>query len=98
MIKRPTKKQFINNLNFRTMKKILFTTFAVAVIAVAAGLNVMQSRSEIALSDVALANVEALAYEISYPGGGPIYCCASSGYCTSFDNVYFNGTFRVTPC
>ncbi|MDR1369348.1 MAG: NVEALA domain-containing protein [Dysgonamonadaceae bacterium] len=43
------------------MKKILFTTFAVAVIAVAAGLNVMQGRSETALSDVALANVEALA-------------------------------------
>jgi hypothetical protein len=41
-------------------RKILYLG-AVAAIAVAAGWNVMQSQNEVALSDVALANVDALA-------------------------------------
>ncbi|MDR1381276.1 MAG: NVEALA domain-containing protein [Tannerella sp.] len=70
------------------MKKILFATFAVAVIAVAAGLNVMQSRSEIALSDVALENVEALADDECFsaiPGRCGSNCPYEwCGYCQGF--------------
>jgi hypothetical protein len=47
------------------MKKNLISIFAVAAITTAAGWNVMQSQSDEALSDVALANVEALADESS---------------------------------
>jgi hypothetical protein len=49
-------------------KKILISIFVVAI-AIVAGWNVMQSQSDEALSDVALANVEALADEtIPTPG------------------------------
>jgi hypothetical protein len=47
------------------MKKHLISIFVVAAIATAAGWNVSRNMSEEALSDVALANVEALAWE--YP-------------------------------
>jgi Tfp pilus assembly protein PilO len=43
-------------------KRILVSIFVVAVVAVA-GWNFSQSKSEAALSDIALANVEALAVE-----------------------------------
>ncbi|MDR1379883.1 MAG: NVEALA domain-containing protein [Tannerella sp.] len=68
------------------MKKILFTIFAVAVIAVAAGLNVMQSRSEAVLSDVALENIEALAQ--SEGGAGPLCINNSWSICVIFYSPY----------
>jgi uncharacterized alpha/beta hydrolase family protein len=78
------------------MKKRIFGLAIVAAIALVSGWNISQSKSEVAMSDMALANVEALAdTEITYPGGGPIYCCGSTGYCTSIGGVVINGTFRV---
>jgi hypothetical protein len=43
------------------MKRVFFYMMIVAAIAVAAAWNVSQSKSEMALMDVALENVEALA-------------------------------------
>jgi len=42
------------------MKKKIFSVALVAVIGLIAGWNVMQSENEVALSDLALSNVEAL--------------------------------------
>jgi hypothetical protein len=50
------------------MKKIIYCTI-VAVITIAAGWNINQNRNEVALSDIALDNIEALANEtIPTPG------------------------------
>lgn len=43
------------------MKKKLFSVLAVVAIAAVAGYNVYSAKSEVKLSDLALANVEALA-------------------------------------
>ncbi len=43
------------------MKKKIFGAALIAAMAVAAGLNFNQSKNEVELSDLALANVEALA-------------------------------------
>jgi hypothetical protein len=45
----------------RSMKKKLLATAMVAVVAAIAGYNVYQGQSDVQLSDVQLANVEALA-------------------------------------
>jgi hypothetical protein len=60
-------------------KRIFMSIFMVAVVAIA-GWNISQSMSEVALSDVSLANVEALAGEINpnCPNG----CVEGSGGCT----------------
>jgi hypothetical protein len=64
------------------MKRNVISIFVVAAIAIVAGWNVMQSQSEKVLSDVALANVEALAWEyptitcISICQWDPNYNCA----------------------
>ncbi|MDR1369350.1 MAG: NVEALA domain-containing protein [Dysgonamonadaceae bacterium] len=72
-------------------EKAIMTIFAVAVIAVAAGLNVMQGRSEIALSDVALANVEALAEEGGSPCGGPK--SSYTGMCEAQNTINCKDTY-----
>ena len=54
------------------MKRVIFYTSVVAIVTVA-GWNVMQSRNDAVLSDVALANIEALADE-SGSGGSRCYC------------------------
>ena len=54
------------------MKKKFFSVAIVAVIALGAGWNVMQSENEKDLSDLILANVEALAN--SETGGGKRVC------------------------
>jgi hypothetical protein len=67
-------------------KKILVSIFVVAVVAIA-GWNFSQSMSEAALSNVVLANVEALALPECTGGTSP---CAPTctwewcGYCTDF--------------
>ena len=68
------------------MKKKIFGVALIAAIAVAAGWNFNQSKNEIALSDLALANIEALAsYEF-----GDGYCHYSSNYDWCF--YYISGT------
>jgi hypothetical protein len=66
------------------MNKKILSLVAVAAIAMAASWNVSQSRTEMALSDVALENVEALAEE-------------SSATCT-FGEVYKNQSTNVLNC
>jgi hypothetical protein len=76
------------------MKKISFYTIAIALVAVA-GWNVMQSSNDAVLSDMALANVEALADECDtyvdsgekkwdryYRADGTGYNCSPTGDCT----------------
>ncbi|MDH6312610.1 hypothetical protein M2137_001385 [Parabacteroides sp. PFB2-10] len=53
--------KLINNLMIQIMKKRILSIVMVAVIAVTAGWNVYRSESKVALSDLGLANVEALA-------------------------------------
>jgi predicted small secreted protein len=58
------------NKKLENMKKIILGGIAAIVIAVLAVVNVnMNSQSENLLSDIALANVEALAQEINVPTG-----------------------------
>ena len=60
------------------MKKKFVCGIAVVVIAVVAAWNVSQSKNEMALTDVALANVEALAGDEQTPTyecpGGTVEC------------------------
>ena len=63
------------------MKKQIKFAMAVAAIAVAGGVGFYASQSEKPMSDVALANIEALADNES--GGGNIYdCCNDRSICT----------------
>lgn len=55
------------------MRKKLFAALAVAVVAVVAGYNVYSSQKSTTLSDLALANVEALAYDVN--GESSTYKC-----------------------
>ena len=78
------------------MKKKIVSVAIVAAVAVAAAWGFNQSNNEMALSDVALSNVEALA-----SGEWATYwCCSLEGVC----NVNWAeqskdfGDFRVTPC
>lgn len=57
------------------MKKKIFGAALIAAMALAAGWNFNQSKNEVSLSDLALANVDALA---SGEGGGGY--CPRSGY------------------
>jgi hypothetical protein len=59
------------------MKKKILGVAIVAAIALVSGWNINQSKSDVALSDMALANVEALAEE----GGGTISCCSDTSIC-----------------
>lgn len=62
------------------MKKIVKTTF-VAVFAAVAGYGINTSQKADTVSDLALANVEALAANGETPTGAPIYCCGNNGTC-----------------
>jgi predicted negative regulator of RcsB-dependent stress response len=73
------------------MKKNLISIFVVVAIAMVAGWNVMQSQSNEALSDVALANVEALADE-----GGSIACRQSLDRPYEYCNIHTTGIY--CPC
>lgn len=63
-------------------KKVLGIVAAVAVVAIA-GVNYLQMNQDVELSDLALANVEALANE---EWGGGRYCQwdSSNYYCTRY--------------
>lgn len=63
--------------------KIVF----VAIIAIASGFKMFSTQKSSELSDIALANIEALAKEgIEIP-----YYCAGTGYC-AIDGEAFDGT------
>lgn len=52
------------------MRKKMFAIMIIAVVVVSAGYNIYHTQKVVSLSDLALANVEALAgdYEIGFPG------------------------------
>ena len=51
----------INNLNFKQMKKKIFSVVAAVAVVAAAGWSYQQSKQSVELSDLAMENVEALA-------------------------------------
>lgn len=72
------------------MRKKLFAALAVAVVAVVTGYNVYSSQKSTTLSDLALANVEALANSGETDDRGTLYgnsagtqfcCCPGTNYC-----------------
>jgi hypothetical protein len=66
------------------MKKKIFGLAIVATLVLGSGWNISQSMSEVALSDVSLANVEALADEMTDEQFSAIGCeCADSGSCSA---------------
>lgn len=74
------------------MKKILLSVVAVAAIAV----GYQKYNQSNAMSDLMLANVEALANGES---GDKWWCCSSSESCHMDNSGYIvKGTFKVTPC
>ena len=74
------------------MKKTIIRSLAFAALAIVAGYNVYQSNVKTNdLSDLALANVEALAVGDYIPGTG---CGEEVEYKTKFTN--YDGSFRVT--
>ncbi|MDR1897037.1 MAG: NVEALA domain-containing protein [Prevotellaceae bacterium] len=70
------------------MKKIFLAVIVTAVICVS-GWNISKSMSETTLSDMALANVEALAQE-AITGKGFVFCSGTDVICT--------GTGSFTCC
>lgn len=74
-------------------KKVLKATFAVAI-ALMGGINVFNALKTETLSDIALANVEALASNES--GGGQSYGCGYAAY--ELDDDWYEDTKKVTKC
>ena len=79
------------------MKKKILGAAIIAAMAVAAGWNFNQSKKEVELSDLALANVEALARGEAGPDWGhtklvykPKACCE--------DNPYHSCSGAYSPC
>lgn len=64
------------------MRKKIFAIMIVAVVTAFAGYNIYQSQNTATLSDLALANVEALAYTES----GFTYECSMSGCVFDFNH------------
>lgn len=60
------------------MKKKIFGTALIAAMALAAGWNYQQNKQSVKLSNLAMANVTALA---SGENGNKIYCCGNYGTC-----------------
>ena len=72
------------------MKKNIFKLVFASAFALVAGYSIYASQKKVEMSDLAMANVEALASgEVIV---GPWYC-AGSGYCyDSYTNMSFEGT------
>jgi hypothetical protein len=73
------------------MKKKILLLAAVVTVSAAASWNLSQNRSETALTDVTLANVEALAQE-----GGGIVCRQSLDRPNEYCNIHTDGIY--CPC
>ena len=81
------------------MKKIIKLAM-VAVVAAVAGMGIYSSQKADTMSDIALANVEALARGES---GGTVYCCGNYGSCMivfdgSGSHYTVAGTKFFSPC
>lgn len=88
------------------MKSKFFGFFVFAAIAVAAGFNYQQNKQEAEFSDLAIANIEALASgengeaEVCYhtitsqPGSKVLFC----GSCTYIDNSTYTWTSGEGTC
>ena len=65
------------------MSKKIFAALIVAVVATFAGYNIYQSqRAEVTMSELAMANVEALAdINETDSSGQTLYCCGNEGTC-----------------
>lgn len=79
------------------MKKKILGVALIATMAVAAGWNFNQSKNEVEFSELAMANVEALALG---EGSGNSWCCGIVGSCGIDWSTGTSqwGQFRVTPC
>lgn len=76
-------------------KKVLKVAF-VAAIALVSGINVFNAQKSVPLSDIAMANVEALAGD---ENGKDVYCCGSAGTCAKLlGGGEIKGIPFYTPC
>ncbi|MFY1613952.1 NVEALA domain-containing protein [Macellibacteroides fermentans] len=83
------------------MKKKIFGAALIAAMAITAGWNFNQSKNEVELSDLALANVEALANDES--GGSTFYCCGNTSTCAkgkdqNGNEFIIHGRLSTNPC
>jgi Tfp pilus assembly protein FimT len=78
---------------FKSFKLAVLAVLAIAAVA-AWNVNLNSQKNE--LSDIQLANVEALAQE---SGEGQIYCCGSAGQCArTTTGEIVTGRKRYNPC
>lgn len=78
------------------MKKNILKVFATIVIALVAVCNIYISHNKVELSDLALANVEALAY--GDEGGFEAVCGRNEGKCWMFDGYCYSGEHTYKKC
>ena len=76
-------------------KNILKATF-VAAFALIAGFNVYNAQKSDVMSDLALANVEALAS--GEDNRYHFWCCGNTDICAKGDNIDIHGKLSKTPC
>ena len=76
-------------------KKVLKVAF-VAAIALAGGINVFNAQKSVQLSEIALANVEALADSES--NKMDFWCCGNTGDCAIGDDLVIHGKLSQKPC
>ena len=78
------------------MKKNILKVTLVAALALFAGYNVYSSQKSDVMSDLALANVEALA---SGEDGDRyhFWCCGNTDICAKGDNIDIHGKLSTTP-
>lgn len=80
------------------MKKKYYATFVIAIVAVFAGYNIYQSQNTMdTMSDLALANVEALAGNGELPEVD-VSCGKSGGKCWQFDGYCYKGEYTYNKC
>lgn len=76
-------------------KKFIRATF-VAAIVMACGINVFNAQKVETLSDVAMANMEALADDES--NKMHFWCCGNTGDCAIGDELVIHGKLSNKPC
>jgi len=78
------------------MKQHILKATLVAAFALIAGMNVYNARKPETMSDLALANVEALAS--SEDGKYHFWCCGNTDICAKGDDIDIHGRLSTTPC